>query len=135
MQVTFLLDHQSYLSGNSFYAAGAKADFPNVAVLVEQGIVREGWGAPSSVAFDAAAEREEIASEPAAIDNAPSPSVDWTEVRGVSTEIADAMLGMGMDSKDAFLSFFMAGGIEAITKIPAVGMKRARDLIAYAQKG
>ena len=42
MQVTFLQDHQSYLSGNSFYAAGAKADFPNVAVLVEEALFARG---------------------------------------------------------------------------------------------
>jgi len=92
--------------------------------------------------FDPTEHREEIASEPdpvavadVTLDNAPSLSVDWTAVRGVSTEIADALLYMGLDSRDAFLSFFMAGGIEAVTKIQGVGMKRARNLIAYAQKG
>ena len=44
MKVTFLTDHQSVQSGNSFYEAGTRADFPRGAALIEMGVAYEGWG-------------------------------------------------------------------------------------------
>ena len=88
-------------------------------------------------AFDPAAEREEIASEPAAPtgDEVQAERVDWTQVKGVSTEISNALHYMGLDSKEALLIYCMENGISALTDIPGVGMKRARDIIAWAEKG
>lgn len=43
MKITFLEDHMSLLSGNSFYKAGSQADLRRGQQLVDQGIAREGW--------------------------------------------------------------------------------------------
>lgn len=82
-------------------------------------------------------QREEIASEPAppTEDEPQSERVDWTKCKGVSTEIANALYYMGLNTKDDLLIFFQSNGISALTDIPGVGMKRAKDLISFSQKG
>ena len=88
-------------------------------------------------AFSAHTFREEIASEPAppTEDEPQAELVDWTKCKGVSTEIAAALYYMGLDTKDDLLIFFQANGISALTDIPGVGMKRAKELISFAQAG
>lgn len=57
MKVTFREDHQSVLSGHSFYAKGAQADLRKGDELVRLGICYEGWGkAPALHTVDAVAE-------------------------------------------------------------------------------
>jgi hypothetical protein len=82
-------------------------------------------------------QREEIASEPAppTADEPQTERVDWTKCKGVSTEIAAALYYMGLNTKDDLLTFFQSNGISALTDIPGVGMKRAKDLISFSQKG
>ena len=46
MKITFIEDHQSVLSGHSFYAAGAQADLRKGQQLIDGGIAFEGWGNP-----------------------------------------------------------------------------------------
>jgi hypothetical protein len=46
MKITFTQDRQpDPLNGNSFYAAGTRADLRYGAELVALGVAREGWGA------------------------------------------------------------------------------------------
>ena len=134
MKITFAEDHQSYLSGNERYSTGTKADLPRGADLVAQGIALAGWDTAALAPYE---QREEIASEPpAAGDDAPQVErVDWTQVKGVSSEINNALHYMGLNTKEALLTYFMENGISALTDIPSVGMKRARDIIAWAEKG
>jgi hypothetical protein len=82
--------------------------------------------------------REEIASEPTVQElpeREPVKQVDWTKCKGVSTEIAADLYYMNLNTKDDLLIYFQANGISALTDIPGVGMKRARDIIAFAQAG
>ena len=55
MNVTFLEDHISVASGNSFYKAGDEATLRRGKELVNMGVAREGWDAvthpPKAVAF------------------------------------------------------------------------------------
>lgn len=87
--------------------------------------------------FSAQTFREEIASEPAppTEDEPQAERVDWTKCKGVSTEIANALYFMKLHTKDDLLAYFMENGVAALTDIPGVGMKRAKDLIAFAQAG
>lgn len=134
MKITFTEDHQSYLSGNEYYPAGAKADLLRGADLVAQGVALTGWG---ETVFDSHEQREEIASEPSAAteDASERERVDWTQVKGVSVEIAAALHAAGLHTKDDLLTALMQGGIEALTNLAGIGMKRARDLVAFAQRG
>ncbi len=43
MKITFIKDHLSILSGNSFYKAGTQADLMRGKQLIEAGIARVGW--------------------------------------------------------------------------------------------
>lgn len=92
---------------------------------------------PAPVVFSADEHREEIASEPT-IQDLPEPEpterVDWTKCKGVSTEIAAALYYMNLNSKEDLLAYFMENGVSALTDIPGVGMKRAMDIIAFAQE-
>lgn len=44
MKITFTKDHQSQLSGNSFYTAGTTADLSRGDELIALGVAYEGWG-------------------------------------------------------------------------------------------
>lgn len=59
----------------------------------------------------------------------------WEDVKGISLEVAKALHETGLHTKEDLLSYYMAHGIQALTSIPGVGMKRARDLIEFAQRG
>lgn len=95
------------------------------------------WEAKGYVRWHPTAVSPEIetASEPTAQETEPTVRVDWTKCKGVSTEIAAALYYMGFNSKDDLLTYFMQNGISALTDIPGIGMKRARDIIAFAQAG
>ncbi len=43
MKITFIKDHLSVLSGNSFYKAGTQADLARGKQLIEADIARVGW--------------------------------------------------------------------------------------------
>jgi len=131
MKITFLQEYIGTQTGNSLYKPGMQADLPAGAWLVEMGIAYTGWGSkPQAEEFDPVEHREEIASEPVAVEpEQAEPPVDWTNVSGVSDEIAQALLYVGLTSKAALL----AHGAENLTKIPGIGKKRAADLIAYAE--
>jgi len=44
MKITFLEEHCSVLSGNSFYEVGVKADLRRGQELIDAGIAYAGWG-------------------------------------------------------------------------------------------
>lgn len=115
-------------------AAWLEADSPGVFKRVDAPPVNKMMtSAPVDKAHE---EREEIASEPpAATVEEQADSVDWTKVKGVSTEISNALHYMGLSTKDKLLAYFMENGISALTDIPGIGMKRARDIVAFAQEG
>lgn len=46
MKITFLENHVSVLSGNSYYDAGEQADLRRGQELIDQGIAYAGWGSP-----------------------------------------------------------------------------------------
>ena len=46
MKITFIKDHQSVLSGHSFYAAGTRADLVKGQQLIDGGFAYAGWGNP-----------------------------------------------------------------------------------------
>lgn len=73
-------------------------------------------------------EREEIASEPAPIALV---DFDWTQIKGVSDELARALNHIGLNSP-ALLIAFVEGGNE-LTDIPGIGKKRASDILAWAK--
>ncbi len=62
----------------------------------------------------------------------PAPAVDWTQVKGVSAEIANALLYVGLISKAALLAFVETSP-DALTQIPGIGPKRAQDIVAWAK--
>jgi len=45
MKITFIKDHLSVASGNSFYKAGAQADLRKGQHLIDIGVARAGWEA------------------------------------------------------------------------------------------
>ena len=130
MKITFLQDHQSQMSGNSFYEAGTTADLWRGDELVALGVAQPGWGAP---VFDAVEHREEIASEVIAdvlpVDPAPAESVDFTVVKGISDEVRAALYGAGYLTWEDILQ---AGVVKIKDDVASVGMARARSLYAMA---
>lgn len=60
------------------------------------------------------------------------PDLDWSQVKGVSGEIANALLYMGLTSKAALLAYAESGP-EALTQIPGIGPRRAEDILAWAK--
>ena len=77
--------------------------------------------------------REEIASEPRLLEE--EPRADWTEVKGVSSEVANTLYAVNLKRKEDLLFYFASGGIQALTELRGVGMKTAQALVAYAQRG
>lgn len=132
MKITFMQDHMSYLSGNSFYATGMGADLPRGAELVALGVARAGWGA---IVFDPIEQREEIASEPAEQGSIPLPapaeSASFQIVRGIGPEIEAALYNAGILTWENVLQ---AGVVEIDKRIASIGMTRARALFAMAQR-
>lgn len=47
MKITFIEDHQSLLSGHSFYKAGTRADLVKGQQLIDGGFAYEGWENPA----------------------------------------------------------------------------------------
>ncbi len=62
----------------------------------------------------------------------PAADLDWTQIKGVSAEIANALLYLGLTSKAALLAFAETSP-EAMTQIPGIGPKRAQDIVAWAK--
>ena len=96
MKVTFTKDHQSQLSGNSFYAAGIKADFPNGEGLVALGVAYAGWDSQPPMQETEAPPAEglsPIIERPFDID----PGVDdLTVIKGVGPQTARALNEAGI---------------------------------------
>jgi len=58
-------------------------------------------------------------------------AVDWTQVKGVSDELAAALAFVGLTSKAALLEY----GAENLAKnIPGIGKRRAQDLMEFARE-
>ena len=135
MKITFLQDHQSQMSGNSFYEAGTTADLWRGDELVALGVAQPGWGAH----FDAVEHREEIASEVIAdtipdtiivvVEDATAKSVDFTVVKGISDEVRAALYRAGYLTWEDILQ---AGVVKIKDDVASVGMARARSLYAMA---
>lgn len=131
MKITFLQDHQSYLSGNSFYTTGTKADLPRGGELVELGIAAEGWGAPAPPESPVQPVEDERIVEDVTVVPSLAESVDFTVVRGISDEAQAALYNAGYLTWEDILQ---AGVIEIKDNVSSVGMARARALFAMAQK-
>ncbi len=57
---------------------------------------------------------------------------DWTQVRGVSTEISRALNYMGLSSPGALRSFVATPGND-LTDVPGIGEARAAAIVAWAE--
>ena len=121
MKVTFIQDHQSAASGNEFYPAGRKSKQRRGAELVAMGVAVAGWGEVAPVTAQET-QGEEIEPEPTI-----TPATDWTQVSGVSDEIADALIYAGIVNPAALLAW------GDITRIPGIGKARAAALTTWAE--
>ena len=65
----------------------------------------------------------------------PENTADWSQVHGISDELSNALHYMGLHTKDDLLAYFLEYEIKGLTAINGIGMKRAKDLIAWAQRG
>lgn len=85
MKITFIKDHQSPLSGNSFYAVGTRADFSNGQGLIDLGVAYAGWGMPETQNIpESVSESASSSIEEKKID-------DLTRVRGVGIQTMRAL--------------------------------------------
>lgn len=66
-----------------------------------------------------------------AIDALPTVPTDWTQVKGVSTEIAAALNHLGLTYPEKLRAFTIAGG--DLTAIPGIGKARARAIVDWAE--
>ena len=85
MKIVFLVDRQPHpLNGNSFYAAGTRADLRYGSELVALGVAREDKPAPAPFVVE---QREEIASEPAPpmVEDKPKPTPRRTRRKKAGT--------------------------------------------------
>jgi predicted flap endonuclease-1-like 5' DNA nuclease len=87
MNITFLSDHQSKETGNEFYRTGTRATLEDGAVLVAQGVAREGWGpvpipptAPEPVT-------------PVTVEDVPD---DLTRIKGIGARTAADLASFGV---------------------------------------
>ncbi len=110
--VKFLQDYRGVLTGERYFTAGTTASFPaDVArQLVDAGRVEYVVPAPASTA------------------------VDWTQVRGVGPEIANALIYMGLDSKEKLLAYVDENGADSLAEIPSVSKSRAKAILAHAKR-
>jgi len=128
--VTFLVDYRGQLTNEQYFTAGMVAPFP---FAVAEALVAGGR-----------AEYHESESGPVdnppflaeALDALPEPEpepwYDWTQVKGVSTEIRRALNYMGLTSPSALLAFVtMTGG--DLTDVPGIGKARAAAIVEWAE--
>ena len=87
--------------------------------------------------FDPVEHREEIASEvtpdtiTVIVEDAPSESVDFTVVKGISDELNAALYNAGILT---WVDVLMVGVVEIAERVDGVGMQRARALQAMARR-
>ena len=105
-EVKFLVDYRGHLTKEEFFTAGTVANFPDAVAIV---LVADGRATYTST--------PEI--------------VDWTQVKGISDELANALLYMGLTSKAALLEYARDN---TLTDIPGIGAKRAADLLQFARE-
>ena len=106
--VQFAMDYRGELTRENFYPAGMVVFLPDsmAAALVSAG----------------SATYTNIVANPA---------TDWTQVKGISDELANALLYMGLTSKAALLAYARDN---TLTAIPGIGARRAADLLQFARE-
>lgn len=103
MKITFLQDHQSVLSGNEFYSAGARADLPAGAALIAQGVARETWaGRPPKPVEPEPMEVEQPEVEVVEVE--PVEADDLTAIKGVGAKTALALNDAGITTYTALIA-------------------------------